>query len=83
MRIWITEYGYQTNPPDRLFGVSFKTQAAYLKQAYGIARSNSRIDLMCWFLLRDEKDVSRWQSGLITAGGAHKPSFAAYKNLSN
>ena len=22
-RIWITEYGYQTNPPDRIFGVSF------------------------------------------------------------
>ena len=22
MRIWVTEYGYQTNPPDRLFGVS-------------------------------------------------------------
>ncbi len=81
MRIWITEYGYQTNPPDTLFGVSFKTQASYLTQAYGIARSNPRIDLMCWFLLRDEKDVARWQSGLIAAGGGHKPAFAAYKKV--
>ena len=27
-RIWITEYGYQTNPPDQLFGVSYAKQAA-------------------------------------------------------
>ena len=26
-RIWITEYGYQTNPPDRVFGVSWANQA--------------------------------------------------------
>ena len=39
-RIWITEYGYQTNPPDRIFGVSFVNQARYLTQAYGIAKKN-------------------------------------------
>src|SRR5581483_7514506 len=33
-RIWITEYGYQTNPPDRLYGVSWAKQALYLKQAF-------------------------------------------------
>ena len=32
-RIWITEYGYQTNPPDRLFGVCWRNQARYLTQA--------------------------------------------------
>ena len=26
-RIWITEYGYQTNPPDKLFGVTYAKQA--------------------------------------------------------
>ena len=26
VRIWVTEYGYQTNPPDRLFGVSWAAQ---------------------------------------------------------
>ena len=26
--IWITEYGYQTNPPDAFFGVSWAKQAA-------------------------------------------------------
>ena len=28
--LWLTEYGYQTNPPDRLLGVSYAQQAAYL-----------------------------------------------------
>ena len=54
-RIWITEYGYETNPPDTIFGVSWAKQAAYLKQAFAIARANPRIDLMLWFLLRDDR----------------------------
>jgi hypothetical protein len=80
-RIWITEYGYQTNPPDALFGVTYAKQAAYLTQAFAIARKNPRIDMMLWFLLRDEPTLSGWQSGLITNGGAKKPSFAAFQHL--
>jgi len=79
--LWITEYGYQTRPPDNHFGVSYAKQAAYLKQAFAIARKNPRITLMCWFLLRDEKRVSGWQSGLITAGGKRKPAFNAFRSL--
>jgi hypothetical protein len=80
-RIWITEYGYQTNPPDTLFGVSWAKQALYLKQAFGIARANPRIDLMLWFLLRDDPNLNGWQSGLMTIAGKKKPAFAAFQNL--
>ena len=82
-RFWITEYGYQTNPPDRIFGVSFANQARYLTQAYGIAKRHPRIDMFIWFLLRDERlGVNQgWQSGLLTATGAKKPSFAAFQKL--
>jgi hypothetical protein len=80
-RIWITEYGYQTNPPDRLFGVTLKRQAQYLTQAFAIARKSPRIDMMLWFLLKDEPTVAGWQSGLLTASGAKKPSFAAFQRL--
>ena len=31
--LWLTEYGYQTNPPDRLLGVSYALQAKYLGEA--------------------------------------------------
>ena len=34
MRIWVTEYGYQTNPPDKHFGVTPAKQALYMQQAW-------------------------------------------------
>jgi len=80
-RIWITEYGYQTDPPDDFFGVSWAKQAAYLRQAFEIARANPRIDMMLWFLLRDEPNPAGWQSGLITAAGKKKPAFAAFHRM--
>ncbi len=79
--IWITEYGYQTDPPDTFFGVSWTKQAAYLRQAYEIARANPRIDLFTWFLLKDSSSLDGWQSGLITADGRKKPSFDAFAGL--
>jgi hypothetical protein len=81
-RMWITEYGYQTNPPDRIFGVSFVKQAKYMNEAYGIAKRNPRVDMFLWFLLRDERrGAEGWQSGLLTASGAKKPAFAAFQKL--
>ncbi len=79
--IWITEYGYQTNPPDRFAGVSWAKQATYLTEAFSIARKNPRITLMLWFLLRDEPALSGWQSGLETVTGKHKPAYAAFQRL--
>jgi hypothetical protein len=76
--LWITEYGYQTNPPDKTYGVSYATQAKYLSQSYAIARKNPRIDMMLWFLVRDEPAVGNWQSGLETSTGKKKPAWKAF-----
>ena len=80
-KLWITEYGYQTRPPDRLFGVSWIKQARYLTQAYRIARRNPRITMMLWFLLKDEGRLGGWQSGLFTARGRKKPAYDAFRRL--
>ena len=80
-RIWITEYGYQTRPPDRTFGVAWKTQARYLAQAYSIARKNPRVDMMIWFLVKDESRLAGWQSGFFTASGKRKPAYTAFRAL--
>jgi hypothetical protein len=81
-RVWITEYGYQTNPPDRSFGVSFAKQARYLTQAFAIARANPRIDMMIWFLIKDEARIGNgWQSGFFTASGRRKPSWLAFQRM--
>ncbi len=79
--LWITEYGYQTKPPDSVFGVSWALQARYLTQAFAIARKNPRIDMMLWFLVKDQPDLSGWQSGLMTVDGRRKPAFAAFEHL--
>ena len=67
--------------PRGTFGVSWSRQAAYLTQAYAIARANPRIDMMLWFLIRDDTTVTGWQSGLETAAGLPKPSFSAFQQL--
>jgi hypothetical protein len=82
--IWITEYGYQTNPPDKILGVSYAKQAAYLKQAFGMARKNPRIQMMIWFLFQDDVYHANgfdWESGLLTQTGQKKPAFAAFASL--
>ena len=80
--LWITEYGYQTNPPDKtIFGISWAKQASYMSQAFAIARKNSRIDMFLWFMVRDEPNISGWQSGLETYAGKKKPSWKTFVSL--
>jgi hypothetical protein len=79
--IWITEYGFQT-PPDRLFGVSFTRQARYISQAYAIGRRTPQIQMMVWFMLRDDTNLGiGWQSGVLTARGKKKPAFNVFRRL--
>jgi hypothetical protein len=80
-RLWITEYGYQTRPPDRAFGVRLSAQAKYVHQAFAVARKTRRIEMLVWFLIRDERRLSGWQSGVVTVRGTRKPSFRAFQKL--
>jgi Glycosyl hydrolase catalytic core len=80
-RLWVTEYGYQTNPPDRLFGVSYANQARYMRQAIAMARKTRRIDMFIWFLVRDEGRLSGWQSGVVTRRGARKPAYRTFQTF--
>ena len=80
--LWITEYGYQTNPPDTTgFATTWENQALYMRQAVSIARSMPRVDMFIWFLLKDEPDIRGWQSGLETDTSRHKPSWSAFEDL--
>jgi hypothetical protein len=78
-RIWLTEYGYQTNPPDRLLGVSYAAQARYDSEAALRAYLAPQVDLLIHYLVRDEPDPARWQSGLLTVGELAKPSYASFR----
>jgi hypothetical protein len=76
--IWLTEYGYQTNPPDRLFGVSRALQAAYLGQAALRVWQQPGVTMLVHFLIRDEAALGGWQSGLLDAHGSPKPALRAF-----
>jgi hypothetical protein len=78
-RIWLTEYGYQTNPPDKLLGVSPAKQALYMSQGAMRAYLAPRVDMLISYLVQDEPDLSRWQSGILTISGVQKPSYQAFQ----
>jgi hypothetical protein len=89
--VWLTEYGYQTNPPDPLIGVSWRRQAAWINEADYLAYRLRRVRSVAQFLLIDDgpnlkvspSDLRYWgstfQSGLATYQGVHKPSFDSYQ----
>jgi hypothetical protein len=77
-RVWLTELGYQTNPPDRVLGVSWSKQARFLAEAQWRAYLAARVDVLIQYLLRDEPRLAAWQSGLETVAGKAKPALAAF-----
>jgi hypothetical protein len=78
VRIWLTELGFQTNPPDRILGVGWGTQARYVAEAQHRAYRTAGVDILVQYLLRDEPSTAAWQSGLETNKGRAKPSLAAF-----
>jgi hypothetical protein len=77
--IWLTEFGFQTNPPDRFAGVSLTTQARWLNESDWIAWRNGRIRSVAQYELRDERPRGAFQTGLRFVGGKAKPGLAAYR----
>jgi len=85
--LYLTEYGYQTNPPDPTSRTSLAEQARWLPEAEQMARREATVRGVSQFLVRDlperpgEDLRSRWgdyQSGLRFADGRPKPAHAAY-----
>ena len=77
-RIWLTEYAYQTNPPDRFWGVSPGRQAQLLGQAALRAFKAPRVDMLIHYLVRDEPQLGGWQSGLFTFAMRPKPAARTF-----
>ena len=89
-KIWLTEYGYQSDPPDPYVGWPWRTQARYLAAAEWLAYRRSRVRSTAQFLLHDDapridyppSDPRHWgtfQTGLRTAEGKKKTAYAGYQ----
>jgi hypothetical protein len=88
--IYLTEYGYETNPPNPYRGVSLQKQAEYIDEAQYMAWKDPRVRAMTQFLLVDSApnpsfpkgSIGYWstfQTGLEFLNHARKPSYAAYR----
>jgi hypothetical protein len=84
-----TEFGYETNPPDKYVGVPLQTQADWITLGDFITYSNPRIAGNTQFLLKDVPPLHKYpktsrhywftyQSGILTRSGKPKPSAQAY-----
>ena len=78
--LYLDEFGYQTDPPDRLLGVSLGTQDRWLQQAAYRAWRDPRVKLFVQYGWRDEPVSSNglysgWQAGLRFANLKPKPSL--------
>jgi len=77
--IYFTEYGIQTNPPDRKHGVSPARQARWLNQADYTAYRNRSVRSVAQYELVDDPDVGIFNTGLFFSDGRAKPSLDAYR----
>jgi hypothetical protein len=90
--VYITEFGYESDPPDRTVKWSLATQARFLTWAEYLAQRNPQVKMWAQFEIRDgamtrykgglqaRKGFGGLQSGLFFANGEAKPaavSFAA------
>jgi hypothetical protein len=89
LQLFMTEYGFETNPPDPFSGVAPALQAKYNTVGEYLAWSNPRIASQAQFLLADvapvrgrsKKSKGYWftyQSGLFFQRGQPKPAAYAY-----
>ena len=78
--LFLDEFGYQTNPPDKLAGISLTQQDQWLQRAAYQAWRNPRVKLFSQYLWRDEprslnSTYGGWQSGLRFTDGRAKPAL--------
>jgi hypothetical protein len=82
--IYLTEYGFETNPPRPDFATTPALQAAYINEAEYMVWRDPRVQTLTHYLLQDAlpvsgSSISSFASGLIFADGTKKPSFDAYR----
>jgi hypothetical protein len=87
LAIYNTEFGLQSNPPDRLVSTSLSRQAALINEKEEYAYRYSRLKSHSQYLMFDDParrgslrvKWSGFQTGLRFANGRAKPSYNAYR----
>jgi hypothetical protein len=77
--IWSTEFGYITNPPNSQYTVTPAQAAYYLNWSQYLTWQDPRLQSYDQYLLADPSSTYPFATGLRTATGKPKPTFAAYR----
>lgn len=82
--IYVTEYGYETRPPDPKARFTPAQQADFLSWATYLAQTQPTVRMFAQFLLHDlgfprSKPGADYQTGLLYADGEAKPAAQAFK----
>jgi hypothetical protein len=87
-QVWMTEYGYETSPPDPQAPFSPAEQANLLARAERLGTADPAVRSWPQFLLRDRPSgpagprmrvAGDWQTGLEDEHGNPKPAYAAFR----
>jgi hypothetical protein len=79
MKIWVTEFGFQTNPPD-IFQTPIRKVPGFMGLSEWMMWRNPRVASHSQYLLLDEQDNSSFQTGIRFADGRAKPGvYNAYR----
>jgi hypothetical protein len=80
MPVWVSEFGFQTNPPDQ-YAAPIKKVPGYLGESEWLAYRNPRVASYAQYpLVDDSRNGGSFQSGLRTSAGKKKPGvYAAFK----
>jgi hypothetical protein len=84
--LFYDEWGYQTNPPDPIIGITPQKQSDYLQWGAYLAYKQPRVKMLVQYLWRDDplgagsgtQRYSGWQSGLYSFDGRAKPAAATF-----
>ena len=86
--VWITEFGWQTDPPDTVFGVSLRRAPGLMDQSEWIAFRDPRVASYAQYTLRDDPPRrgsgftrwAGWQAGLrFWNGGPKRGVYEAFR----
>lgn len=77
--IFVTEFGYQSNPPDRISNVSLTEQAQYINESDRLFFGDRRIRTVAQYELTDVPQKDQFNTGLRFVRGARKPAYDAYR----
>ena len=77
--VYDTEFGYQSNPPDRSVSTTPSRQAKLINEKEEIHYRYGRIKSFSQYLLYDDKPLFAFQTALRFRSGKAKPAYAAYR----